>query len=296
MRLKRTFTEGSFYHVTSRTNDKIRVFENKLGRKIMLMVLSDAKAKFRFRLANFCIMPTHIHLLIEPGEGTNLSMIMQWIKTRSASRWNKIHGSTDHMWGHRYFSRVVKDPHEFEAIMDYIDQNPVKVGLAPTPQDWKASGAFFKAKNITGLVDLFLTEPQTAVKLLSPIPPLVSRLLPPAQLSRTIQYYGAYADDINHLYKTIQDIPKIGETDYTCNPIFYLHYFTGTTNYFICEYDGEDTMFGKVRFSAFPEKAKFQKLSVENLKSNQFMELDFSWVPVTMCVYLILFGPLIYTD
>jgi putative transposase len=80
MRKKREFTIGTYYHVTSRTNDKIRVFENKLGRKITLITLQDAKDKFRFRLANFCIMPTHIHLLIEPGEGTNLSLIMQWLK------------------------------------------------------------------------------------------------------------------------------------------------------------------------------------------------------------------------
>ena len=55
--------------------------------------------KFGFRLANFCIMPTHIHLLIIPGEGASLSRIMQWIKTHSAKRWNSIHGSTDHLWG-----------------------------------------------------------------------------------------------------------------------------------------------------------------------------------------------------
>ena len=55
MRKKRVFTEGAFYHVTSRTNDKIRVFKNKLGRKIMLIALQDAKDKFRFRLTNFCI-------------------------------------------------------------------------------------------------------------------------------------------------------------------------------------------------------------------------------------------------
>jgi len=152
MRKKRQFIEGAFYHVTSRTNDKIRVFENRLGRKIMLITLQDAKDKFRFRLANFCIMPTHIHLLIEPSEGTNLSMIMQWIKTRSAKRWNFTHGSTDHVWGARYFARAVKNPQEFESVMDYIDQNPVKAGLAKTPEDWQASGAFYRFHNITGLV------------------------------------------------------------------------------------------------------------------------------------------------
>jgi putative transposase len=153
MRKKREFIENVFYHVTSRTNDKIRVFENRLGRKIMLITLHDAKDKFRFRLANFCIMPTHIHLLIEPGEGTNLSMIMQWLKTRSAKRWNCINGSKDHMWGNRYFARAIRNPQEFESVMEYIDQNPVKAGLTENPADWKASGAYYKACGIQGLVD-----------------------------------------------------------------------------------------------------------------------------------------------
>jgi hypothetical protein len=39
MRKKREFMEGAFYHVTSRTNDKTRIFENRLGRKIMLIAL-----------------------------------------------------------------------------------------------------------------------------------------------------------------------------------------------------------------------------------------------------------------
>jgi REP element-mobilizing transposase RayT len=142
MRKKREFIDGAFYHVTSRTNDKIRVFENKLGRKIMTMTLKDAKIKFRFRPANFCIMPTHIHLLIQPVQGSILSEIMQWIKGRSAKRWNTIHGSTDHLWGSRYFARAVKDSHEYEFIMNYIDNNPVVMGLAPTPEDWKVSERF----------------------------------------------------------------------------------------------------------------------------------------------------------
>ena len=98
MRKKREFIEGAFYHVTSRTNNKIYVFERKLGRKIMLITLEDAKEKFGFTLTNFCIMPNHIHLLIRPENGVSLSTIMQWIKTRSAKHWNFVHGSIDHVW------------------------------------------------------------------------------------------------------------------------------------------------------------------------------------------------------
>jgi putative transposase len=153
MRKKRVFIEGAFYHVTSRTNDKIKVFDNKLGRKIMLLTLEGAKEKYGFTLTNFCVMPTHIHLLIKPKEGTSLSKIMLWIKTQSAKRWNFIHGSTDHMWGHRYFTRIVKDNYDYQCIMNYIDQNPVKAGLATNPVQWIASGAYHKYHGLQSLVD-----------------------------------------------------------------------------------------------------------------------------------------------
>jgi putative transposase len=152
VRKKREFIQGAFYHVTSRTNNKIRAFEDNLSRKIMLIILQDAKDKFRFRLANFCIMQTHIHLLIKPGENTNLSRIMQWIKTRSAKRWNFLHGSKNHLWGDRYFARAIKNPQEYESVMDYIDQNPVKAGLTAVPGEWSASGAYYREQNLKGLI------------------------------------------------------------------------------------------------------------------------------------------------
>jgi putative transposase len=166
MRKRREFVEGAFYHVTSRTNDKVRVFENKLGRKIMLMVLEEAKEKFKFLLTNFSVMPTHIHLLIKPGEGYNLSEIMCWIKTQFAKRWNFSHGSKDHVWGHRFFARMVKDYSEYYYVMNYIDQNPVVAGLSLTPAEWISSGAFYKVQDLPGLVDFTPLERLNYIKLL----------------------------------------------------------------------------------------------------------------------------------
>ena len=285
MRKKREFIEGAYYHVTSRTNDKIRIFENNLGRKIMLIVLQDAKSKFRFRLANFCVMPTHIHLLIEPGEGTNLSMTMQWIKTKSAKWWNKAHGSKDHVWGDRYFARAVKDPIEYEFIMNYIDKNPVVAGLAAEPAEWQASAAYYKARGIAGLVDGCLDGCQSPVT--GSIPELVAKLLPPAQLAHTMQYFGAYAEAVDRLEKIAQKIPPpvidTGASHPPCvsgtSASHYLHYFTGSADYFICEYDGDDVMYGKVRFSVFPGETHYQQFSLTKLKSNRMLELDFGWVP-----------------
>ena len=168
MRRKRELIEGAFYHVTSRTNNKICVFDRKIGRKIMLLSLRDAKQKYQFSLANFCIMPTHIHLLIRPKEGTCLSRIIQEIKTRSAKWWNFVHGGIDHMWGERFYSRVIRNRQEYQHVMNYIDQNPVAAGFTLSPAEWSGSGAFYKVHNIPDLVDCFPHERLNYIKLLEP--------------------------------------------------------------------------------------------------------------------------------
>ena len=270
---KREFIDGAFYHVTSRTNDKSRVFKNKLGRKVMLIALQDAKDKFHFRLTNFCVMPTHIHLLIQPAEGTHLDKIMHWLKNNTAKRWNFIHGSSDHLWGQRYFARAVKDIREYDSVMDYIDQNPVKAKLSSTPAEWKASGAFYKAQDLQDLVDFSPTERLSYIKLLSPITFLASNLFPQLQLERTLKYYGAYAESLERLYGIVSQMPSLGETGNISEPLTHLHYYTGTENYFIYEYDKQDIMYGKINMNVFPYKTEYQQFSLSKLKSTPNIKL-----------------------
>ena len=166
MRKRRVYIPGAAYHITSRTNNKFQVFDRNLGRRIMLLVLQSAKEKYSFRLHNFCFMPTHIHLLLTPAEGTNTTQIMRWIKTRSAKSWNCIHGSIDHLWGERFFARPVKNLQDFFTVNNYIDQNAVQAGLVCLPSDWKASGAYYIANNISGLVDYTPFDRLAYIKLL----------------------------------------------------------------------------------------------------------------------------------
>jgi len=274
---KRVLIEGSYYHVTSRTNNKIRVFEGKLGQKIMLITLQEAKEIFRFRLANFCIMPTHIHLLIKPEEGSCLSKIMYWIKMHSAKRWNCIHGSTDHLWGNRFFARAIRNQQEYENIMNYIDQNPIRSGLVQEPDEWKASGAYYRAQKIPDLVDFKEEEYRKYIKLLSPIPPAVSRIIPPRQLSHITQYYGAYIEVIEKLYANINEIPLIGDIDPIKEPKAFFRYFTDTEDYFIYSYDTQNTMYGKIQSNIHPFKEKYQVFNLSSLKNNDLLKLDLSW-------------------
>jgi putative transposase len=154
MRQKRLFIKGMFYHITSRTNNKIRAFEDDISKNLIIETLNDAKEKFNFHLANFCLMPTHIHLLIKADENTNLSDIIHWIKTMSARRWNLKRNSKDHLWGDRFSARIINNEQEYEEVMYYIDQNPVKAGLSSSPEEWKESASYYRQHGLnTNLLD-----------------------------------------------------------------------------------------------------------------------------------------------
>jgi hypothetical protein len=121
-------------------------------------------------------------------------------------------------------------------------------------------------------------EPQDPdIKLLSPIPPIVSRLIPPAQLSHTLQYYGAYAETVDRLYWTVQNIPRLGETETERKPLAYLRYYTDTADYLIYEYDTQNTMYGKVRLNIYPNTTADRKINLSTMLRNQSIKLDYSW-------------------
>ena len=185
------------------------------------------------------------------------------------------------MWGHRYFARAVKDKEEYEFVMEYIDQNPVKVGLASTPIEWKASGAYYKFKGLTSLVDYeqFEQKKYHDIKMLLPISHLVSNLFPPAQLEHTIKYYGVYALDLEQLHVTVRMMPFLCGTNSNKTMYAYLHYYTPTADYFIYEYDKQDIMFVKYRLNVFPHTTENKKISLAKLKAMQDIKIDLSWVP-----------------
>jgi len=219
-------------------------------------------------------MPTHLHLLIKPEGDSNLSVIMKWIKTISAKRWNFIHGSTDHLWGDRFFARAVKNYEEYGAIMEYIDQNPVVAGLSTKPEDWKASGAFYKKHKIYSLVDFTLYEKPKDILLLPPIPFSISKIIPPLQLEYFQNYIGVYYSALERLFYLLLKIPNVSEAEKKSVPTTLLHYYTQTHNYFIAGYDGDNTMYGKVMSSVFPEDDKYQMFNLSDLLKNPLLKLE----------------------
>ncbi len=101
----------------------------------------------RYRLISWCVMPNHVHVLIETGESWGLGDILHSWKSFTAHRANEILGRVGPFWFREYFDRFVRDDRRFRNAVKYIERNPVKAGLAASPDGWRWSSASRRLKD-----------------------------------------------------------------------------------------------------------------------------------------------------
>lgn len=96
----------------------------------------------RYRLIEWCVMPNHVHVLLDPFADHPLSDIVQTWKSFIAHRANRILGRRGALWMADYFDRYIRDEKHFVAVRAYIRTNPVSAKLCNAPGDWRWSSAW----------------------------------------------------------------------------------------------------------------------------------------------------------
>jgi len=120
------------------------LFDHAEIRDLFLVFLGRAKKRYPFLVANFCVMGNHIHLQVQPGKGASLSAIMRWLLGNFARAYNGKRGVSGHFWGDRFHSRILDGIRQFAIAFGYIDENPVKAGLASQIWEWRHGGAWHR--------------------------------------------------------------------------------------------------------------------------------------------------------
>ena len=96
----------------------------------------------RYRLLAWCIMPTHVHVLVAQIDGWPLAGIVHAWKSFTAHQVNGILGSRGTFWARDYFDRMILDEEHLFATGCYIEANPVACGLCAAPELWPWSSAY----------------------------------------------------------------------------------------------------------------------------------------------------------
>jgi putative transposase len=65
---------------------------------------------------------------------------MQWILSVFAMAWNRKHFTSGHIWGERFFSKIIDTVREFVKTFKYVTENPVKAHIAGRINEWEFGG------------------------------------------------------------------------------------------------------------------------------------------------------------
>lgn len=104
--------------------DSLRYWDGKKWQVFAAVVLSD-----------------HVHVLAKflPNSGGgfyDLGEILHSVKSFSAQKISQQRGRKGSIWQDERYDRIVRDESEFLEKWNYIRNNPVKSGLAATPEDY----------------------------------------------------------------------------------------------------------------------------------------------------------------
>jgi RecG-like helicase/REP element-mobilizing transposase RayT len=112
-------------------------------------VVLDALRHFhnkRYELFAVCVMPHHVHMLVQPWPEKNddegnvvfwpLSELLRSIKSFSSHEINKVEGKTGAVWEKERFDRYVRSDRDLEEKFHYILRNPWDAGLAEQDEDY----------------------------------------------------------------------------------------------------------------------------------------------------------------
>ena len=128
------------HHVTQRGNARQFILASDAERIVYLDLLRHYSSLHRLSLLGYCLMSNHVHLIVIPRQMDSLAAALKNTHGRYAVYWNAQHKSSGHVWQGRFYSCPLDLPHLWAALR-YVELNPLRAGLAATPESYTCSSA-----------------------------------------------------------------------------------------------------------------------------------------------------------
>ena len=110
-----------------------------LRQAAIAQLVADALRHFnaqRYRLHAWCIMPNHVHVIVDPIAGNELPAVLHSWKSFTAKAANRILSRTGEFWQTEYYDHLIRDEGDYAHALRYLLENPVVAGLRDWPWVW----------------------------------------------------------------------------------------------------------------------------------------------------------------
>lgn len=98
----------------------------------------------------YCLMPTHFHLFIRVKPDVKNEQVIKSFKNffiSCAKSINKSYHRTGSLFQSKFKKKEVDSDSYFSTIIAYLNLNPVRAGVVPSPESWKHSSYNFIVNN-----------------------------------------------------------------------------------------------------------------------------------------------------
>lgn len=172
-RRPRLSTGGIAYHVLNRRVGRLELFEKPSDYSAFEKILAEAYQRTGIRIACYCLMPNHWHLLLWPRSDGELSEVMRWITVTHTQRWHAHRHSsgTGPVYQGRFKSFPVQTDDHFMTVVRYVERNAVRAKLVQRAEEWRWSSAYRVARQDDKQVEFLspwpMDRPQNWIELLN---------------------------------------------------------------------------------------------------------------------------------
>jgi putative transposase len=147
--LKRYQFAGDLHFVTFSCHRLKAHLASPSVRSLFEETLERTRARYRFCVIGYVVMPEHVHLLVSEPEIGPLSKAIHALELSMAKR-----SLPRPFWQARYYDFNVFTERKHVEKLRYIDRNPVKRGLVEQPQDWQWPSFRHYATGERGVVEI----------------------------------------------------------------------------------------------------------------------------------------------
>ena len=143
----RQASETGYYHVVTRGNRRQPIFHQADDYRVYCEVTRTACEAHAIRLAHFCLMPNHTHLLVWAAELSQLSQAMHQLQRRYWFYTRRQYRLTGHLWQGRFHSFPIESEAYLLEAARYIERNPLEAKLSPGLEAYPWSSYHVYARN-----------------------------------------------------------------------------------------------------------------------------------------------------
>lgn len=146
MNYRRVFIPNSYLHLIIVSYNRKNIFINNI--ELLKHALKNAKQFFCFEIVAICVLPDHIHVILNPKNIKEYPKIITSIKYYFSKNYNVgvetptygyVNKGEKGIFQRRFFEHTITSEEDLINQINYVHYNPVKHGLVNKVKDWKYS-------------------------------------------------------------------------------------------------------------------------------------------------------------